>query len=294
MQPSPFAARELAHRLVLLGRREEEALEQLGRTQGGAVDFDGARGLLDDVNHLALPAGRIDLIEHGVAVLVEVGQLHGGAEFDAPPLGEPPTGNQVQQCRLAGAIGPDDPDPILRAEVVAEVPQERCLAGALGLRAGPDQHVFGFDRALPQPPLVAGQAQVPLGLALGGLLHRLDPLDPRFLFGAARLRSALEPLQLAPQNTLEFRLSRGGRCFLLGLAGQVIGVVAAVVAGLAAIHLDDPVGHLIEDVAVVGDQHQGAAEALQIALEPLDAVGIEMVGGLVQQQDIRVSHQGGG
>ena len=44
----------------------------------------------------------------------------------------------------------------------------------------------------------------------------------------------------------------------------------------------------------MGDQHQGAGEALQVALQPLDAIGIEVVGGFIQQQHIRLGHQGRG
>ena len=44
----------------------------------------------------------------------------------------------------------------------------------------------------------------------------------------------------------------------------------------------------------MGDQHQGAGEALQVALQPLDAIGIEVVGGFIQQQYIRLSHQSRG
>ena len=75
--------------------------------------------------------------------------------------------------------------------------------------------------------------------------------------------------------------------------GQVGGVVAVVLARFAPIHLHDAPGHPIEHVAVVGHQHQGAAEATQIALQPLDPVGIEVVGGLIEQQHIRIGHQGG-
>ena len=41
----------------------------------------------------------------------------------------------------------------------------------------------------------------------------------------------------------------------------------------------------------MGDQHQRAGKALQVALQPLDAVGVEVVGGLIEQQHIRLGHQ---
>ena len=45
---------------------------------------------------------------------------------------------------------------------------------------------------------------------------------------------------------------------------------------------------MIEEVTVVGDGDDGALVLLQVALQPLDAFGIEVVGGLVEEQDVRL------
>ena len=42
----------------------------------------------------------------------------------------------------------------------------------------------------------------------------------------------------------------------------------------------------------MGDQHQSAGIAIQPALQPFHGSGIEMVGGLIQQQHIGAGHQG--
>ena len=42
----------------------------------------------------------------------------------------------------------------------------------------------------------------------------------------------------------------------------------------------------------MGDQHQGSRKALQVALQPLHPIGIEVVGGFIQQQQVRGGHQG--
>ena len=65
-------------------------------------------------------------------------------------------------------------------------------------------------------------------------------------------------------------------------------------AGFAPIHLHDPPGDPIEEIAVVGDKHQGPAKTLQKALQPLHPMGIEVVGGFIQQQHIGIGHQGSG
>ena len=51
--------------------------------------------------------------------------------------------------------------------------------------------------------------------------------------------------------------------------------------------LNDPVGHLIDKVAVVGDGQHRTLEGVDVLFQPLHAVQIQMVGWLVQQQNVR-------
>ena len=55
---------------------------------------------------------------------------------------------------------------------------------------------------------------------------------------------------------------------------------------LAAVNLADPLGDVVEEVPVVGDNEDGARIGLEVALEPVHALGIEVVGGLVEQQEV--------
>ena len=72
---------------------------------------------------------------------------------------------------------------------------------------------------------------------------------------------------------------------------QPAGVVAREGDAAAAIELQDPLGHVVEEVAVVGDGHHGARVFLEEALQPLDRLGVEVVGGLVEQQQVRMLEQ---
>ena len=283
VQPPPLAAGELGHRLVLLGRRKQEALQQLGGTELLAIHRHPAGGGLHHLQHLLVG------LEQHVAVLVEVGELHGGAQLQAAAAGLAPAGDHLQQARFAYAIGPDDANPVFRAEVVAEGPQQRPGFGPFA-RTYPQ--LLGGDSPLAQPPAAGGQAHLAPALALGCLPHLLNALDAGFLLGAAGLGALPQPGQLPPQGALELRCRGGFRCLLLGLVGEIGGVVAGVAAGQAPIHLHDPAGDPIEHVAVVGHQHQGAGEAPEVALQPLHPVGVEVVGGLIQQQHVGLGHQG--
>ena len=67
---------------------------------------------------------------------------------------------------------------------------------------------------------------------------------------------------------------------------QIGGIATLVDEGLASVQFHDAVGDPVQHMAIVGHQQQGAPVAGQTALQPLDTVHIEMVGGLVQDEQI--------
>src|SRR5690606_17432066 len=54
----------------------------------------------------------------------------------------------------------------------------------------------------------------------------------------------------------------------------------------AAVEFQYPAGDIVEEIAIVGDRNDRAGIAAQVLLEPGDRLGIEMVGGFVEQQDV--------
>ena len=59
----------------------------------------------------------------------------------------------------------------------------------------------------------------------------------------------------------------------------------------AAVELEDPAGDVVEEVAVVGHGDDGALVLLEVALEPGDRLGVEVVGRLVEQQQVGRAEQ---
>ena len=104
-----------------------------------------------------------------------------------------------------------------------------------------------------------GEADDPFALALDGALARL--------LLAAFLREALL-LLLEP-----------GR------------VVALVGNAAAAVELEDPARDVVEEVAVVGDDQDRAGIGAQVSLEPGGRLGVEVVRGLVEEQEVRLLEQ---
>jgi hypothetical protein len=54
------------------------------------------------------------------------------------------------------------------------------------------------------------------------------------------------------------------------------------------VELEDPLGDVVEEVAVVGDGDDGAGVVLEEPLEPGDRLGVEVVRRLVEQQQVGV------
>ena len=54
----------------------------------------------------------------------------------------------------------------------------------------------------------------------------------------------------------------------------------------AAIELENPAGDVVEEVAIVRDRDDGARVVLEEPLEPRDRLGVEVVGRLVEQQQV--------
>ena len=55
---------------------------------------------------------------------------------------------------------------------------------------------------------------------------------------------------------------------------------------MAAIELEDPARDFVEEIAVVGDRHDGPGVVLEKALQPAHRLGVEMVGRLVEEQQV--------
>ena len=68
-------------------------------------------------------------------------------------------------------------------------------------------------------------------------------------------------------------------------------IVAGVGLELARVEMDDAVDDAVEEIAVVRDEQQRAGIAGEPVLEPQHGIEVEVVGGFVQQQEVRPAHQ---
>ena len=204
-----------------------------------------------------------------------------------PASGASCADDHPEQRRLARPVRADDPDDAgLRqreGQVLDEDPVAVALAQALDLDDLVAEARPGRDGDLELA--VGGLGGVGLGQQL------LVGAEAGLALGLAGLRRQAHPLELAGEGPLA-----GVRGALLaGEAGQLLLEPARVVAlerdAAAVVELEDPLGDVVEEVAVVGDRDDGARVLLEEALQPLDRLGVEVVGRLVEQEQVGVAQQ---
>ena len=272
-----LAARERADLALLL-----RALEVEPRDVGARRDL--ALAQLD----LVLPAR--DLLPDGlvgverVAALIDVADLHGLAERQRPGVGRLLPGDHPEQRRLAGAVGADHADDAAARQREGQVVDQQVVAVALLDAARLDDDVAeARARAGCRSRPIRSSARV---LVRAAARRRSGAPCPSPAARAATCGST--PARAASVRwrlRLGLLLQREPLLLLL----EPRRVVALPGNAAAAIELENPAGDVVEEVAIVRDGDDGARVLLQEALEPRDRLGVEVVGRLVEQQQVRAT-----
>ena len=200
-QPVALAARQRTHRREGPFGWKQELLQIPVHVLRLAVHEDSVAAVGDGVEHGTIG---IELL----ALLIVVDDLDAGAAPHLALVWRQLADQQPQECRLAGPVRPDQPDPIAPRHPYRQVADDGLAAKRFG-------HAFGLEhrltRALRERRLQAHVAgsRAARGALLPHLRQRLDPsfvprapcLDaltqPRFFLGktlGARLRSPAIPL----------------------------------------------------------------------------------------------------
>ena len=126
------------------------------------------------------------------------------------------------------------------------------------------------------------------------VLEPLRLVDARLGLARAGPRLAREPVELAAHAVAQ-------RLLVSGLAGQqlVLRLEERAVAALhvqetlgeRAVQLDHAAGHRLEEVAVVAHRDERLRLARQQVLEPEDSLDVEVVRGLVEEQQLRLADE---
>src|SRR5262249_8736315 len=127
-------------------------------------------------------------------------------------------------------------------------------------------------------------------------LHPLEHFQPALRlarFGSLVAEAVDESLDAFPRRFLLDALSLVERTFLLARLDE--GVIAAGIEGqLAVLEMKDGIDRSVQGVAIVADEENRAAIALEIIFEPERAFEIEIVRRLVQEEKVGRREQDSG
>ena len=279
-QAVALAAGQRSHRRLRALAREQEVREVADDVPRLAVDDDGGVAVADAVGDRRVG---IELL----ALLIEVGDLQPGAAPHLARVGLQLAEQQPQQRRLAGAVRADQADAIAAQDALREVADDRRAAERL-------RHVLRLEHQLPERlPVVDGEPHV-AGLRAYAARSARSAISARTR-PSLRVRRALTPCRSHASSCASFLSSRSSSRASASSAAVLLLEVARVAARPrrepAAIELDDARGERGEEGAVVGDEQERAGIAAQVLLEPADRVDVEMVGRLVEQQQVRLGDQ---
>jgi hypothetical protein len=121
--------------------------------------------------------------------------------------------------------------------------------------------------------------------------HLLVARQPSLGLGLTGLGVGADPGQLLGQALGQLGVLLALDLQTRGLLLQVGRVVALVGVGTATVELEDPARDVVHEVPVVGDRDDGAGVLGQVLLEPEHGLGVEVVGGLVEEQQVGLLEQ---
>ena len=230
----------------------------------------------------------VEAVEEGVMIFREIGRLDAGAPFDAAAVRLLQTHQNLKQHGHGKFVPADDGDLVFLAHDEADLVQQlhpvdglgdlchkQAVLARLAVRLEPDPGIAAagggklFDGDLVQK------------LAPAGGLARLAPVGREARDkGLQLLDLLLGPLVLVPDQLLN-QLAR--------LVPEV--VVAHIHLDLAVVDIHDVGADVVEEVAVVAHHQHRPLIVHQKVLQPDHALQVQVVGRLVQQDNVRVPEE---
>ena len=273
---------------------QAEPVEQLAGRRGALGGIERAAHLRD-----RLPRGQLR-IEPGVT-LMQVAQpdrlppddLAGHAH--ARLVRDRPTGllaanhltpgrQQVQQRALATAVGPDQADPLTRAEPPGHVVEQ-------GPRAHGHADVLRLDHGLTEPRGRHPDQFHPVPRGRLTLDERVGRVHPEPGLAGPGGRPAAKPGQFLAQQVAPSPVGGLGDPGPFRPGQHIRGVPPVVGVHLPVGQFPGPVAHRIQEPAVVGHRNQCLRPPGQVLGQPVDSLNVQVVGGLVQEQQVVLADQ---
>ena len=260
---------------LLLGAAEQEFFQQLGCGEFLAF-FE--RNYIGDIAYYVNDAPIVGQLNTFLAVMAK---NDGIAHHNFAGIGFNGLGEQLQKRRLSGSIGAHDAHALLAFEFIGKIFNQFFrsvrLADVVQLddfAAHPvffdlDAHFVFFDFQG-----IVGFLPFKIGIHAG------------FGLGGTGLRAFAHPIKFVFEQFIGAFVGGGLHFFAQGFFLQIIGVVARVAAQLSAFQFDDAITHIFKEIAIVRDHKQGNARLLEVFFQPFDHFHVQVVGRLIENQEI--------
>ncbi len=194
-------------------------------------------------------------------------------------------GDHAEERRLAGSVGTDDADDAAGRKLERKIVDQQPVAVSLLQPVGLDDDIA--------ETLAGGNHDLSVAGAPFG--RRLDQfvvgLDAGLRLGLARLGALAHPFALTRQRPLAGRFLASLLGHALGLLFQVGRVVALVGDAPATVELEDPAGHVVQEVSVVGDHQHRTGIFAKMLFQPSDRFCVEVVRRFVEEQQVGLRQQ---
>ena len=196
-------------------------------------------------------------------------------------------GQQFHHGRFAGAVAPEQANSGARAQRHLNVTQHGGLAIAR-VHAVKMEHRIGLHGGLAER-----EFKRRIHMRGGNFLHASERLDAALRL--SRLGGlCLEAIDIGLEVG-DFTLLFHKRGLLLGKLHRALGlerrIVSAVQAQPLPFDMANGIRHSIEEFTVVRNHQQRAGITQQPLLQPDDGIQIQVIGGFVEQQQLRTTHE---
>ena len=278
-----LAAAQLVNVVVLLlGRKEEELQKLRSRHVLAAAQVYVIGNLRNHVNHLLVFAEFQSLLR-------EIAEANRLADVKLATVGLNLAQQHLDEGRFSRSVITHNTHLLEAGKVVIEVVENHLLLPPVveslaHILTFENLRTYIYGRSL-QPYLSVFDA------LLCHLLQLVESILAIFRFMSACLRLTSHPVEFSPVEILRV-LDFGSQIVhsLLPLL-QIVGIIAAVGVDGAVVEFQNRIAHLVQEESVVRYHEDGLVAAVQITFQPFYHLQVQMVGRLIQHQEVGFRNQ---
>ena len=242
---------------------------------------------LDEIAALADGIGDGHFLIQLSAELIEVGYRQLGTELDGTGIRLDFAEDELDQSGLADAVRADQADLVTALDHAVEIADQHAPAVGFAHVLQLGHALAGFFTAI---DVEVDLAQMVAALAAFAA-QLFEAAHPAFVTRAPRLDALAQPYFFLRQHLVEFGLLDRFDRQLLGLEALVFSEITLVGAQHAAIQLDNLTRHIVQKAPVMGNHDHATVVGADQLFQPLDRRQVEVVGGLVEQQQVWLGDQ---